>query len=345
MKDNETQANRNVRDTVFTHLFSQKKHLLELYQVLHPEDTETTEEDLDIITLSHVMVNDIHNDLGFRVKDRFIILAEAQTVWSDNIVLREFLYLGDTLKNYIRDAGVNVFEERAVELPETELYVVYGGLWEDVPEKISLRELYGEGLWIDAEVRVLKETGTDDILSQFIRFSQIVGEKRREKGNTVEALAEALEECENEGVLREYLAEFRAEVSSMIRREPLFDEEFLREAARKHPGSMKYHLEEEKAYARRIGHKQGLKEGLAAGREEGLTEGRAQGRAEGRAQGRAEGIAEGQMEGRTEAELNSVRALTKTMNWSAEQAMDALCIDPAVREKYLVLLAEVTSES
>ncbi|MCD8238232.1 MAG: hypothetical protein LUC92_02690 [Clostridiales bacterium] len=45
---------RNIKDTVFTRLFREKKYLLQLYQALHPEDTDTTEEDLKTITLEPI---------------------------------------------------------------------------------------------------------------------------------------------------------------------------------------------------------------------------------------------------------------------------------------------------
>ena len=39
-KDN---VNRNAKDSIFTDLFGKTEYLIQLYRVLHPEDTETTE--------------------------------------------------------------------------------------------------------------------------------------------------------------------------------------------------------------------------------------------------------------------------------------------------------------
>ena len=91
--ENEQIAKKTVKDSVFTSLFREKKYLLQLYRSLHPEDTETTEEDLADITIKNILVDGIYNDLGFIAADRLMILVEAQSTWTMNIVVRAFLYL------------------------------------------------------------------------------------------------------------------------------------------------------------------------------------------------------------------------------------------------------------
>ena len=73
------EAKLTIRDSVFSDLFRDKRYLLKLYQALHPEDTETTEDDLVDVTIQNVLTNDLYNDLGFRNKDQIVILAEAQS--------------------------------------------------------------------------------------------------------------------------------------------------------------------------------------------------------------------------------------------------------------------------
>ncbi len=55
---------RNTKDSVFTHLFSIPKYQLELYQTLHPEDTNVAESDIETITRECVVAQHEHNDLG-----------------------------------------------------------------------------------------------------------------------------------------------------------------------------------------------------------------------------------------------------------------------------------------
>lgn len=95
-------ARHTAKDSVFCDLFRDKKYLLQLYQALHPEDTETTEEDLTDITIRNVLTDGIYNDVGFRNKDKVIILTEAQSTWSMNILIRMLLYLAETYHSYFR---------------------------------------------------------------------------------------------------------------------------------------------------------------------------------------------------------------------------------------------------
>lgn len=56
---------KNYQDTVFTRLFGakNKRYLFELYQTLHPEDTTTSINDLELLTIENALTNDIYNDL------------------------------------------------------------------------------------------------------------------------------------------------------------------------------------------------------------------------------------------------------------------------------------------
>ena len=86
-------AKRTVKDTVFTDLFSDPKYLFQLYQALHPEDHETTQDDLKDVTLKSIIADSPYNDLGFRVGDSQFILLEEQSTWSVNIIIRILMYL------------------------------------------------------------------------------------------------------------------------------------------------------------------------------------------------------------------------------------------------------------
>lgn len=126
-------AKRIIKDCVFTDLFRMPEYLLALYQTLHPEDLETTAEDLKDITISNVLVDDIYNDLGFRVNNRLIILAEAQSTWSENIIVRSLLYLADTYQRYIDENQLDIYQTKKVLLPRPELYVIFTGERKEPP--------------------------------------------------------------------------------------------------------------------------------------------------------------------------------------------------------------------
>ena len=87
---------RNVKDSVFTHLFSIPKYRRELYLSLHPEDANIGEDEIESVTLSNVLSSGLYNDLGIYVKKRLIILVEAQSIWTENILWRMLYYLAES---------------------------------------------------------------------------------------------------------------------------------------------------------------------------------------------------------------------------------------------------------
>ena len=55
-------AKYTIKDSIFTNLFQDKKYLIQLYRALHPEDTETTEDELKDITIKNILVDACYND-------------------------------------------------------------------------------------------------------------------------------------------------------------------------------------------------------------------------------------------------------------------------------------------
>ena len=110
-----------IKDSVFRHIFLKPKYALQLYRVLHPEDTEVAEEDISYLTLVREITDGIRNDLGLYIRGRYLILIEAQSTWSVNILVRLFIYLAETWKNHIVRNGLDVFSSKAVDLPVPEL--------------------------------------------------------------------------------------------------------------------------------------------------------------------------------------------------------------------------------
>ena len=115
----------DAKDSVFRDLFSQPEYLFQLYQALHPEDKETVESDLSIVTLERILVNRAYNDLGFQVKDKLIILVEAQSTWSVNIIIRSLMYLMSSYKDYFKQKEISLYSGGKVQPPKPELYVIY----------------------------------------------------------------------------------------------------------------------------------------------------------------------------------------------------------------------------
>lgn len=126
IKDEEV-AKHTIKDSVFTDLFQNKKYLIQLYRTLHPEDQDTTEEQLSDITIHNIMTNDVYNDVGFMVGEKLLILTEAQASWTENIAVRILIYLMVTYQDYIKKTKQNVYKSKKTKLPRPEMYMVYTG--------------------------------------------------------------------------------------------------------------------------------------------------------------------------------------------------------------------------
>lgn len=133
-------AKYTAKDSVFTNLFSDPKYLLQLYRALHPEDLEATEESISNVTIQNILLDQSYNDLGFQVGTRLVVLVEAQSTWTVNIVLRSLMYLAQTWQKYIQNTGQNVYGSKKVELPRPELYVIYTGNRKTRPEYLRLSD-------------------------------------------------------------------------------------------------------------------------------------------------------------------------------------------------------------
>ena len=219
------EAKLTIRDSVFSDLFRDKRYLLKLYQTLHPEDTETTEDDLVDVTIQNVLTNNLYNALGFRNKDRIVILTEAQSSWSVNIVVRAFLYLAQTWNDYIDATNQNRYGSRKMRLPKPEVYVIFSGDRQERPEYLSLTDEFfgGEKGFLDIRVKMLYGDGEEDIISQYVNFTKIYQEQSGLHGRTKEAVRETIRICKDRDVLREYLSSREKEVVSIMM--SLFDQE------------------------------------------------------------------------------------------------------------------------
>lgn len=116
-----------VKDSIFCNLFKTRKYLLQLYQALHPEDGSMTEDGLENITINHVFTNGIYNDLCFMAGSKLILMLEAQSTWSMNVIIRMFIYLAQTYHEYFKGNGTNLYGSKKAVVPKPELYVIYTG--------------------------------------------------------------------------------------------------------------------------------------------------------------------------------------------------------------------------
>ena len=215
----------NVKDSIFCNLFRIKRYLLQLYQALHPEDAGMTEEGLENVTINHVFTNGIYNDLCFTAGGRLILMLEAQSTWSVNVIIRMFIYLAQTYHEYFKGNSINLYGSKKAVMPEPELYVVYTGDRKKRQEYISLSEEYfgGKNTNIELKAKVIYGGKGNDILEQYIKFTKVYNGQVKEHGRTKKAVIETIRICKNENLLKEYLESREKEVVGIMM--ALFDQE------------------------------------------------------------------------------------------------------------------------
>ena len=219
-------VNRNSKDSVFCDLFEDPQYLVQLYSALHPEDSAADIRDITIVTLENLMLRRQYNDLGFIVGNRLMVLVEAQSSWSENILWRFLLYLGDTYHRYIINNNLNQYGGKKLLLPKPELYVIYHNDRGDKPDSISLsKDIYNtedpEEIFVDLKAKIIYNSRQGDILDQYITFCRVFDEQIRLHGQTREAVMETIRICRDRDVLRDYLA--KEEVADIM--VTIFDKE------------------------------------------------------------------------------------------------------------------------
>ena len=243
------------KDSVFSFIFKQPENTRQLYLALHPEDAK-------LVTLEHVLTNGITNDLGFQVRDKLILLVEAQSKFSVNIALRMLLYLAATYKEYVDEQKLDLYGSKPAAIPRPELYMIYAGAPRQLPEVLRLSDMYDGPGSAEIEIKVLRDMGEGNIVDQYIRFCEISDTQRKQHGYTMKAAEETLRICVEENILMPFLASRQKEVRNIM--VTLFDQERVTEIH-------EYNL-------------------VKDARQEGRLEGRQEGRLEGRQEGRLEGI-------------------------------------------------------
>lgn len=245
-------VNHTAKDSVFRSLFTEPENLFQLYKTLHPEDAELTEQDLHIVTMKQIFFRGMYNDLGFLAGDKLLVLAEAQSIWSPNIMLRGLMYLMSTYQEYLTSIKANIYGTKPVELPRSELYVIYTKERGDLPDWISFKDTFFPDVEcaVDARARVIYEDESDSIVNQYIKFCMVFDGQRKLHGDTEKAIKETIRICCDDNLLRDFLTRRRAEVEGIMG--TLFDQDYIDELKRREPLldvalnllKMKLHLED-----------------------------------------------------------------------------------------------------
>ena len=211
-----------VKDSVFTLLFSEIGNIRKLYQSLHDDADSYSDADFKIVTLENAIINGQYNDLGFTVKDRLIILVEAQSTFNPNMGVRLLMYIAKSYHDYIVENKLNIFSEKLIKLPMPEFIVVYSGTAKQDVNEIGLSDCFETGITPNIEliVKVIKKDNVKSgILQEYLSFCDMYNINVRDKKTAAERLSglrQVIRECIKNGILREFFKKHQKEVEDMM---------------------------------------------------------------------------------------------------------------------------------
>ena len=273
------QPKRGYKSRIFTMLFSDKERLLRLYNAVGRKNY-TNPELLTINTLENAIYMSMKNDLSFLI-DMRLSLYEHQSTYNPNIPLRFLLYLSDLYSKLTK--GMNLYGTKKIMIPPPRFVVFYNGRDKRPDyEEFKLSELYSisdEKVSLELIVEVfninkghnkeLVETCKD--LQDYVEYTHRV----RTYAETMpieDAVERAINECIQEGILKDFLEANRAEVIKVSIYEYNEQEHMRMEREDAFEDGRKLGHDEGLAAGRKLGHDEGLAAGLTAGRLENLMD-------------------------------------------------------------------------
>ena len=259
-------ANRQYKSTLFCMLFRDKKSLLELYNAVN-HSHYTDPEALETATLENAIYMSMKNDLAFLV-DMHLNLYEHQSTYNPNMPLRDLLYVANEYQKLIKDASI--YSSQLIKIPAPRFIVFYNGR-EARPGKEVLRlsDAYftkDEDPELELKVTVLNinEDNNRELLEQcstlkeYMQYVNCIRKYADMPGVTLDiAVAKAVIECIEKGILADFLRRNKAEAMSIS----IFE----------------YNEAEEREKLRKAEYQGGYEDGVADGIADGIRQGIQQG--------------------------------------------------------------------
>ena len=219
--------NRRYKDSVFVDFFGEDKNakanFLALYNALHRTELDASTE-LEPLRLEQVMYMAFRNDVACLVEGKIIVLVEHQSTINANMPLR-FLQYAARLYERIQNPR-DRYLRRLKKIPTPEFYVFYNGE-EDYPETATLRLSDAfmtmpekPSLELVVSVTNINYNKDNEILhtckplKEYTLFVDAV--RRHTKLDSENGFKNAIKECIQNDILREYLQRKSKEVMNML---------------------------------------------------------------------------------------------------------------------------------
>lgn len=257
-----TDVKRNYKDTVFRMLFKTPENALSLYNGLTGSDYKNVSE-LEFNTLENAIFMGMKNDISFIIRDD-VNLYEQQSTWEPNMPLRNLFYISDVYQRYVKEVDKSIYGYTLIKLHNAKFVVFYNGKEKHQEYcELKLSDAYFEkdsdvGLELVVKVYNINEGYNEDLkrrcplLGEYMKYVDTVRKYAKEY-ELNEAVTKAVDECIENGILRNFLMRQKSEVIKM--------------------SIYEYDEEEEKNKIRRDAENYFYEEGIAKGKEEGKKEG------------------------------------------------------------------------
>ena len=235
-------VNRNIKDRLFRFIFSQKEDLLDLYNAIN-NSAHTNIDDLEVNTLDDAIYLSMKNDISFLIGGT-LNLYEHQSTCNPNMPIRGLMYLATLYEKYIATNDIYLYGNTLQSLPTPQYIVFYNGT-DTQPDIVTLRlsdaftlhenvtpclECIATMLNINYgnNMELLKKCKR---LNDYSLFIATIRKHQKRCSNIHKAVNMAVDECIANGILKDILIQYRAEVISMIL--TTFDQEAYEKATRK----------------------------------------------------------------------------------------------------------------
>ena len=193
-----------------------------MYNVLHPEDPNTTENDcIPLILEKDSTGND--NILAFITDKKGIILVESQPEESENIAFRSFLHLSTAIEKYLQYTNQDLDQVEPVKLPCWEIYALVANSKNTEYDEYLFDDSHHEkSSFMNMKVRLLRARNKNDIVDQYTKFTEIYEHQYIIYDDNRKTISETIRICKERGILKDYLERHEHELVSMY--EALYNE-------------------------------------------------------------------------------------------------------------------------
>lgn len=220
-------ANKEYKSDVFSMLLQDKKRAMEIYNAINGTDYDDPEL-VEMTTLDDKSFSlTVRNDASF-ILDANLSLYEHQSTYCPNMPLRDLLYFASIIQKQIKAQKRDIYGGRILKIPVPH-FVVFYNRKEDAPDQYDLRlsdafekETKNPEIELVCHVYNINNGKNVPLLSkcqtlrEYMYFVDMVRKNNEISGNLEDAIEKAINQCMEENVLRDFLAQHREEVMHVM---------------------------------------------------------------------------------------------------------------------------------